>query len=243
MKCLPVSRRNVEQVDRRQPVGVVHDARGVATARRSRGSARAARGCPRRSPRPARRVSSCRSCDLPLGSPIMPVPPPTSAIGVWPKRCRRASAITVSSDPNVQARRRGIEADVRGDALAGEQVGEAFRRVVDQAAPGEFVEQTGHRQSVLLYQSMATVRPAQDETSRRDDEPPHAAQDDRRRQRRRGDRRRRVRHVYERDAIGLTEVDVPVAGLPPRPGRSAHRSPDRCPSQPLGLGRRCRGAR
>ena len=39
-------------------------------------------------------LRSCRS-----GSPIMPVPPPTIAIGEWPKRCSRASPITVSSDP------------------------------------------------------------------------------------------------------------------------------------------------
>ena len=45
------------------------------------------------------RVSSVRSCDFPLGSPIMPVPPPTMAIGECPARCRRASAMTGSSDP------------------------------------------------------------------------------------------------------------------------------------------------
>jgi hypothetical protein len=43
--------------------------------------------------------SSERSAVLPLGSPIIPVPPPTSAIGECPWRCSRASAMIGSSDP------------------------------------------------------------------------------------------------------------------------------------------------
>ena len=90
------------------------------------------------------RESSVRSCDLPLGSPIMPVPPPTIAIGVCPNRCSRASPITVSSDPDVQARRRRIEADVRRHRFFGEQIGEPFGGFRHHAAPGEFVVEIRH---------------------------------------------------------------------------------------------------
>ena len=40
------------------------------------------------------RLMTGRSSRLPLGSPTMPVPPPTSTIGVWPRRWSQASPIT-----------------------------------------------------------------------------------------------------------------------------------------------------
>ena len=108
--------------------------------------------------------SSVRSCDLPLGSPIMPVPPPTMAIGECPNRCRRASAISVISDADMQARRRRIESDVGGDALRGELFLQPFGGVGDHAAPLQLVEEIGveirHRGNGLLYQSMGATRRA-----------------------------------------------------------------------------------
>ena len=63
-------------------------------------------------------VSSWRSAVLPLGSPIMPVPPPTIAMGLWPNRCMRASAIIGSSEPTCRLAAVGIEADVERQLLA-----------------------------------------------------------------------------------------------------------------------------
>jgi hypothetical protein len=40
-----------------------------------------------------------RSAVLPLGSPMRPVPPPTSAIGEWPCRCICASIVITSRLP------------------------------------------------------------------------------------------------------------------------------------------------
>ena len=80
----------------------------------------------------------------------MPVPPPTIAIGVWPNRCSRASAITGQQRSDVQARRGRIEADVRGHAfLVANSVRQPFRGVVHHAAPFQLVEEI-HRGFVLL---------------------------------------------------------------------------------------------
>ena len=81
------------------------------------------------------RDSSTRSCDLPLGSPIMPVPPPTIAIGVWPNRCSRASPITVSSDPTCRLDAVGSNPMYAVTRSVAKQLGQALGGVVHQAAP------------------------------------------------------------------------------------------------------------
>ena len=67
--------------------------------------------------------ASCR-----LGSPIMPVPPPTMAIGEWPDRCSRASPIIGQQRSDVQAVGGRIEADVAGHRAGGERVAQPFGR-------------------------------------------------------------------------------------------------------------------
>jgi hypothetical protein len=62
-------------------------------------TARAERECRRGFVSPARTVMSWRSADLPLGSPIRPVPPPMTATGECPWRCMCASAIMTSKLP------------------------------------------------------------------------------------------------------------------------------------------------
>ena len=69
---------------------------------------------------------------------MRPVPPPTTAIGEWPQRCRCASAIIGSRFPTCRLERGGIEADVAGDLLAREQRPRAFGGVVHEAAPLQF---------------------------------------------------------------------------------------------------------
>ena len=135
------------------------------------------------------------------------MPPPTIAIGEWPKRCSRASAITGSSDADVQARRRRIEADVRRHALrVANRSGEPVGRVV---TPGRATpvrrRDSWHRSSATGYytsrwRSARRARPA----------------------------RRCVAtgvgavagggaygYLYERHALAVDARDVPVVGLPP----------------------------
>ena len=50
------------------------------------------------------------------------VPPPISAMGRWPARCRCAMNMSCSEVADVQARRRGIEADVERDLLRVQQL-------------------------------------------------------------------------------------------------------------------------
>ena len=63
--------------------------RRSAASDRSRGSAPAAAGCGRPTRAPTSADVSARS-DVVRGSPIRPVPPPSSAIGAWPARWNRA---------------------------------------------------------------------------------------------------------------------------------------------------------
>ena len=68
---------------RAEPVGVVDQERGVAGAREVE-EALELRRMPATFAVDLLGESSVRSCALPLGSPIIPVPPPTRAMGVWP---------------------------------------------------------------------------------------------------------------------------------------------------------------
>jgi hypothetical protein len=53
---------------------------------------------------------------------------------------------------HMQARRRGVETDVRGDLLACEKLARAFRGLGDLPAPFEFVKESTHQGvSTVLY--------------------------------------------------------------------------------------------
>ena len=94
---------------------------------RSPGTARAGRGSRRRSPRASRgRAGSVPRTD-PDGSPIIPVPPPTSATGRPPKRWRRSSPKIGTRWPTWSDVGRRVEAVVAGDRPAGRQAGRQAR--------------------------------------------------------------------------------------------------------------------
>ena len=168
---------------------------------------------------------------LPLGSPIRPVPPPTSAIGEWPQRCRRASAMIGSSDADVQARRGRIEADVAGDRLAREHLAQRlrWRRRPGRATP---TRHTGP--------SAATIQPLPSMELTRRAALKGVLVDG-------GVGARRPARVaygvaYERHRLGVTEADA--AGVRPaaRARRPAHRAPHRHPPQRARARRRRRRA-
>ena len=150
--------------------------------------------------------SSVRSCDLPLGSPIIPVPPPTMAIGRCPNRCRRASAISGHQDADMEARRRRIESDVRGHALRRELFLQPFGGVGDHAAPLQLVEEIGveirHRGNGLLYQSMGATRRAVLKTLLATGVGALSGTG-------------AYGFLYGRHELTVTRENVPVAGLPP----------------------------
>ena len=86
-EVLPDVAQEVEHRDLAQPVEVVHHGRR-RWARRSPGSAPAAVGSPATFASSVSRSSRFRSADVPDGSPIIPVAPPTSTIGLPPRRWR-----------------------------------------------------------------------------------------------------------------------------------------------------------
>ena len=144
-----------------------------------------------------------RSCDLPLGSPIMPVPPPTIAIGVWPNRCSRASPISGSRMPTCRLEAVGIEADVGGDRSRVEQRRPAlrWRRTPARA--------TSVRRSRFVMWMRFTISV----DGRSPGAPCCKAHRRDRRRRRRG--RRRVRLPLRTARARRHASDVPVSGLPP----------------------------
>ena len=135
-----------QEVDRRQrrgPVEVVDQHAPASSARRSRGTARSARGC---APPRSATISGSLSCAprVGRGSPIRPVAPPTRASGRWPARCSRRSGQDLDQVPDVQARRGRVEAAVERDRSRGQA--RAQRVLVgglgDQAAPVQVVEES-----------------------------------------------------------------------------------------------------
>ena len=87
----------------------------------------------------------------------MPVPPPTSAIGVCPKRCSQARPITGTRLPTWSESAVGIESDVGGDGALGQPFGEPRGRVLDEAAGRQGGQQIGHRRvSYPLETGLAT---------------------------------------------------------------------------------------
>ena len=171
----------------------------------------------------ARRESNGRSCDLPLGSPIMPG-------AAADDRDRRVAEPLQPRQPHhrqqrsdVQARRRRIEADVRRHRFLGEQIGEPFGGVGHHAAPGEFVVEIGHDKTCVRCEAgryyISRWRSFDELGSSRAWS--------------RDDHRRAVLqtfaataasavtgfgaygYLYERHELSVTRADVAVTGLPP----------------------------
>ena len=105
--------------------------------RRNRGSARAVRECPRGWPANCSRTEQRSFVQFAARITDQPVPPPTRATAMSGP-LQRASAMTGSSAPHVQARRRRIEPDVPGQRPGGEHLADAFGSVVKHLAPFEF---------------------------------------------------------------------------------------------------------
>ena len=150
--------------------------------------------------------SSVRSCDLPLGSPIMPVPPPTMAIGRMPESLQPRERHHRQQVADMEARRRRIESDVGGHALRGELFLQPFGGVVDHAAPLQLVEEIGvgirHRGNGLLYQSMGVTRRAVLKTLLATGVGALSGTG-------------AYGYLYGRHELTVTRANVPVAGLPP----------------------------
>src|SRR5262245_5818129 len=92
VKCLPVSRRKSISRRCRSQSALLRSLAALAPSKaRKRASCRP-RACAFRSISSGARIG--RSFRFPLGSPTIPVPPPTRAIGVWPKRWSQASPMT-----------------------------------------------------------------------------------------------------------------------------------------------------
>ena len=99
----------------------------------------------------SRGSSSLRSSYLPPGSPIMPVPPPASAMGRWPALLEPAQVAELEQVAHVEAVGRRVEAGVEGEA----RLVETFRQVgvghlVDQAAEGEVLRKRGHASDAAI---------------------------------------------------------------------------------------------
>ena len=117
---------------------------GAASGPRSRGTARAGRGSRRAFASSVSRSSRFRSADVPDGSPIMPGPAARRgrpagrrAAGGGERRDRHEVA-------DVERRPGRVEAVVGGDRAARREARrEAGRRVVEQAAPAQLVEEAG----------------------------------------------------------------------------------------------------
>ena len=160
------------------------------------------------------------------------MPPPTIAIGVWPNRCRRASPITVSSDPTCRLDAVGSKPmyAVTGSlasASAGPSVASYTRPRHSSSVSRDWpsIWQAG----VTITQSMARHSPRPSLKSARSPRGVGAATGT-----------SAYGYLYARHQLEVTRADAagrrPAAGA----GRPADRPDHRRPSQPLGLARRCR---
>ena len=137
MKCLPASRRKRQQIDRGQPVGVVHDSGGVPGAIEVEESRELLTD-----PVDVRLDLLERQQDPLLRFPARIANHPGAAADNRDRRMAETLEPGKRHDleqrPDMEARGRRIEADVRGHPLFGEHVGKALGGVVHQAAPLEF---------------------------------------------------------------------------------------------------------
>ena len=106
------------------------------------------------------RELSTRSADLPLGSPISPVAPPTSAIGRCPASWKRRMREQQDEVADVQPGRGRVEPAVERDRAGVERLAQLVEvgGQRDQAAPGQLVDDVGHR-------SIVPPSPAEGETA------------------------------------------------------------------------------
>ena len=90
---------------------------------------------------------STRSADLPLGSPISPVAPPTSAIGRCPASWKRRMVSSSTRLPMCRPGAVGIEPAIERDRPGVERLAQLIEvgGLRDQAAPGQLVDDVGHR--------------------------------------------------------------------------------------------------
>ena len=162
VKCLPVSRRkSISDSSPSQSRLLTISAPRLPAG--SRGSAPAGpRSAADVVPRASRRSSRLRSVDRPEGSPIIPVPPPTSATGRPPMPLEAEQPEDRDEVTDVERMRRRIEPVVAGDRAARRQpVGQPGRRGVEDAPPLELVQQpvrasTGRARHTARRQSSAT---------------------------------------------------------------------------------------
>ena len=109
--------------------------------------------CPRMAATLCSRVgtsSRLRSDERPDGSPIIPVPPPTSATGRPPCRCSRSSPKMGIRCPMWSESAVGIEPDVGADPPPGRQaLRQARRRGLQDAPPAQVVEEPRQVRCVL----------------------------------------------------------------------------------------------
>ena len=137
VKCFPASRRKDSKSIGGQPVGVVHDAGGIP------GAIEVEESCELLTdPVEVRLDLLGRQQDPLLRFPARIANHPGAAAD---NRDRRMAETLepgkrhhLKQRPDMEARGRRIEADVRGHPLFGEHVGKALGGVVHQAAPLEF---------------------------------------------------------------------------------------------------------
>ena len=134
MKCFPTSRMNSTALS-----GSSHSALSRMSAPRGPGAkSRKRESCSRIASEFARTTSgvfSWRSAVFPLGSPIIPVPPPTSATGRCPCRCRCASAITGTRFPTCRLGAVGSKPQYAVTTPAPSAAAQRLRLLVEQPAP------------------------------------------------------------------------------------------------------------
>ena len=115
----------------------------------------------RRSLRASRGRAGCARLERPDGSPIIPVPPPTSATGRPPCRWSRSSPKIGTRCPTWSDRPGRIEADVAGDRAAGREAGrQAGRRRVQDPAPFELGQEPAEGRSARGGVTAGRVEPS-----------------------------------------------------------------------------------
>ena len=148
--------QEVEQPHAAQPVQVVDDLRRrpLVGGEEALDLRRQPAACCRSA---ASLSSSLRSLDLPDGSPIIPVAPPTSGITWCPARRRWRHHHQRHQVARVQAGRRRIEADVDRERLAQHLAHVLGGRLLDETAPGKLFERA-HACGLAIYHRLAGTR-------------------------------------------------------------------------------------
>ncbi len=101
-----------------------------------------------------RAESRLRSSLLPLGSPIMPVAPPTNAIGRWPACLETPQQHQLHHAADVQTGCGRVKTDVDGLRPGAEQFAQALfvGHLMDQSSPLQFGQEIVFRHGRLVVQ-------------------------------------------------------------------------------------------